>query len=110
MQRTGYVPGCCSSIQRARPIEQMLPAASHSAMPVRCLRPSRSISHEPITCGSPTFTGARRSAARLASTIESAGLISKVYFPRILLPTATVLSYIVDFLVGFMVLIPLSTA
>ena len=61
-----------SSIQSARPAAQTSPAASHSATPEKHLRPSRSICHDPITCGSPTTTGARSSAARLASTIVAA--------------------------------------
>ena len=39
------------------------------------------------------------------SLVGSANLISKVYFPRLIVPTATILSGIVDFVLAFIVLI-----
>ena len=39
------------------------------------------------------------------SLVGSANLITKVYFPRLIIPTATVLSGIVDFLLAFLVLL-----
>lgn len=41
------------------------------------------------------------------SLVGSAGLIKKVYFPRLIVPLASVLSGIVDFLFAFAVLVPL---
>jgi lipopolysaccharide transport system permease protein len=41
------------------------------------------------------------------SVVASQSLIGKIYFPRILLPTATVLSGVVDYLVAIVVLFPL---
>lgn len=38
------------------------------------------------------------------SLVESANILQKVYFPRILLPTASVGSYVVDFLIGMVML------
>src|SRR5712664_2115434 len=39
------------------------------------------------------------------SLINNANLISKVYFPRLVVPTATVIAAFVDFLVTFLILI-----
>src|SRR6202043_861180 len=42
-----------------------------------------------------------------ASLIANANLISKVYFPRLIVPTATIVVAFVDFLVSFAILIGL---
>ena len=39
------------------------------------------------------------------SLIGSANLISKVYFPRLIIPTATVVTAFVDFLISFVILV-----
>lgn len=39
------------------------------------------------------------------SLINNANLISKVYFPRLILPTATIITGFIDFLIGFALLI-----
>ncbi len=39
------------------------------------------------------------------SLVENANLLTKVYFPRLLLPLAAAASYVVDFIVGLMVLV-----
>jgi len=39
------------------------------------------------------------------SLINNANLISKVYFPRLIVPTATVVVAFVDFLIAFSILI-----
>src|SRR5512136_1554026 len=39
------------------------------------------------------------------SLVGSANLLSKVYFPRLIVPTATILSGVVDFVLAFIVLI-----
>jgi lipopolysaccharide transport system permease protein len=39
------------------------------------------------------------------SLINNANLISKVYFPRLIVPTATVVVAFVDFLIGFLILV-----
>ena len=39
------------------------------------------------------------------SLIDNANLISKVYFPRIIMPTATLITALVDFLISFSILI-----
>lgn len=41
------------------------------------------------------------------SLVSNAGLIGKVYFPRLIVPTATVVVALVDFLIGFVILIGL---
>jgi ABC-2 type transporter len=41
------------------------------------------------------------------SLINNANLISKVYFPRLIVPTATVVVAFVDFLISFAILLPL---
>jgi lipopolysaccharide transport system permease protein len=41
------------------------------------------------------------------SLIGNANLISKVYFPRLILPTATVVTALVDFLIGLVILVGL---
>src|SRR6266404_3473851 len=41
------------------------------------------------------------------SLVNDANLISKVYFPRLIVPTASVVVAFVDFLVSFSILIPL---
>ncbi len=44
------------------------------------------------------------------SLVGSANLLSKVYFPRLIVPTATILSGVVDFVLAFIVLIGLMLA
>lgn len=44
-------------------------------------------------------------ALSAVSLVSSANLVSKVYFPRLIVPTATILSGIVDFVLAFVVLI-----
>jgi len=39
------------------------------------------------------------------SLVNDANLISKVYFPRLIVPTATVVVALVDFLISFSILI-----
>ena len=51
-----------------------------------------------------TFFSASLSDAS-GSLLGNAGLISKVYFPRLIIPTATIIVAFVDFLVGFAILI-----
>ena len=51
------------------------------------------------------FSGAVTDAA--ASLLSNANLISKIYFPRLIIPAATVIVALFDFLIGFMVLIAL---
>jgi lipopolysaccharide transport system permease protein len=41
------------------------------------------------------------------SLVASAGLVSKVYFPRLIVPTATVVTAFVDFLISFVILLGL---
>ena len=43
-----------------------------------------------------------------ASVVASSNLIKKVYFPRLIIPTATVLAGVVDFLIAFGVLLALA--
>jgi len=49
------------------------------------------------------FSKAMQDASR--SLVSSANIISKVYFPRLILPLATVLAGVVDFLIAFVVLL-----
>ncbi len=39
------------------------------------------------------------------SLIGNANLISKVYFPRMIVPTATIITALVDFLISFVILV-----
>jgi lipopolysaccharide transport system permease protein len=41
------------------------------------------------------------------SLIGNANLISKVYFPRMIVPAATIITALVDFLISFVILIAL---
>lgn len=41
------------------------------------------------------------------SLVGSANLITKVYFPRIIVPTAAVAAGLIDFAIGFLILVPL---
>ena len=45
-----------------------------------------------------------------ASVVASSNLIKKVYFPRLIIPTATVLAAVVDFFIAFLVLIVMMLA
>jgi lipopolysaccharide transport system permease protein len=54
------------------------------------------------------FTSALQKVS--TSTVESAPLISKVYFPRLVIPIAAVLSPVVDFAVGFVVALAVTLA
>ncbi len=49
------------------------------------------------------FSGAVSSASR--SLVTNAHMITKIYFPRIILPLSSVLSGVVDFLIAFVILI-----
>jgi lipopolysaccharide transport system permease protein len=42
-----------------------------------------------------------------SSLINSASLISKVYFPRLIIPTATIVAALVEFLISFLILVAL---
>ena len=48
--------------------------------------------------------------AAAASTMGGAGLISKVHFPRLVIPIASIVPAVIDFLVGFVVVFIVVTA
>ena len=68
------------------------PASARKASPIRYSRSRRS-------CPGRSSPGPLAGAAN--SVVGNSALVSKIYFPRILIPTAAAASYMIDLVIGF---------